>query len=49
MGQCVTLSLVGVLEWVIVGMSDWEEEVVKAEQRLEGGESHDGPLMSDFL
>ncbi|KAK0652409.1 mate-domain-containing protein [Cercophora newfieldiana] len=38
MGQCVALSLVGVLEWVIVGMSDWEEEVVKAEQRLEGGE-----------
>lgn len=35
MGQCVALSLVGVLEWVIVGMSDWEEEVVKAVERLE--------------
>jgi len=35
MGQCVALSLVGVLEWVIVGMSDWEEEVVKAGERLD--------------
>lgn len=34
-GQCVALGLVGALEWVIVGMSDWEEEVVKAEKRLE--------------
>ncbi|KAK4446758.1 mate-domain-containing protein [Podospora aff. communis PSN243] len=38
MGQCVALGLVGVLEWVIVGMSDWEEEVVRAEERLANGE-----------
>lgn len=35
LGQCVALGLVGVLEWVIVGMSDWEEEVVRAVGRLE--------------
>jgi MATE family multidrug resistance protein len=34
MGQCVALSLVGILEWIIVGMSDWEAEVDKAAQRL---------------
>ncbi|KAK0619190.1 mate-domain-containing protein [Immersiella caudata] len=38
MGQCVALGLVGVLEWVIVGLSNWEEEVVRAEERLESGE-----------
>lgn len=40
-GQCVALGLVGVLEWVIVGMSDWQEEVVRAEKRLE---SEDAPV-----
>lgn len=35
MGQCVALSLVGVLEWVIVGMSDWPAEVRKAAERLQ--------------
>ena len=36
-GQCVALYLVGVLEWVIVGMSDWEKEVDRARERLEAG------------
>ncbi|KAK5651646.1 hypothetical protein OQA88_11821 [Cercophora sp. LCS_1] len=35
MGQCVALGLVGVLEWVIVARSNWEEEVQKAVERLE--------------
>lgn len=33
-GQCVALSLVGVLEWIIVGLSNWEDEVQKAADRL---------------
>ena len=33
-GQLVALSLVGVLEWVIVGMSNWEKQVHKAAERL---------------
>lgn len=36
-GQCVALYLVGALEWVIVGMSDWEKEVKRARARLEDG------------
>ncbi len=36
-GQCVALYLVGALEWVIVGLSDWDREVEKAMQRLEAG------------
>lgn len=46
-GQCVALYLVGALEWVIVGLSDWEKEVRRAFDRLEaggigqGGEYHD--------
>ncbi|KAK4230279.1 mate-domain-containing protein [Podospora fimiseda] len=36
-GQCVALYLVGVLEWVIVGMSRWEKEVKRAMARLEAG------------
>ncbi|KAL2887899.1 putative transporter C11D3.06 [Ceratocystis lukuohia] len=36
-GQCVALYLVGVFEWVIVGMSNWEQEVANAMQRLEDG------------
>ncbi|KAL1869451.1 hypothetical protein VTK73DRAFT_3096 [Phialemonium thermophilum] len=35
LGQCVALSLVGVLEWVIVGWSNWENEVQKAIERLD--------------
>jgi multidrug resistance protein, MATE family len=43
MGQCVALSLVGVLEWIIVGMSNWKGEVLKAADRLEDdGHGHGG-------
>ncbi|KAK8085724.1 transporter C11D3.06 [Apiospora hydei] len=38
MGQLVALSLVGVLEWVIVGMSNWDTEVKKAVDRLDHDE-----------
>lgn len=34
-GQCVALFLVGSLEWVIVGMSNWNREVEKALDRVE--------------
>ncbi|ROW00800.1 hypothetical protein VMCG_06446 [Cytospora schulzeri] len=46
-GQCVALYLVGILEWVIVGLSNWEKEVDRAKDRLEaggmgeGGDSHE--------
>lgn len=36
-GQCVALYLVGILEWVIVGLSNWEKEVKRASDRLEAG------------
>ncbi|KFA65011.1 hypothetical protein S40285_05634 [Stachybotrys chlorohalonatus IBT 40285] len=36
-GQLVALSLVGALEWVIVGMSKWHVEVEKAAKRLDEG------------
>lgn len=39
-GQCVALYLVGALEWVIVGRSDWEGEVDKAMSRLESSMGH---------
>ncbi|KAK7943949.1 transporter [Apiospora aurea] len=39
MGQLVALSLVGVLEWVIVGMSNWDKEVRKAVDRLDHDET----------
>ena len=35
MGQCVALSLVGLLEWIVVGLSNWEDETRKAVERLE--------------
>lgn len=44
-GQCVALYLVGALEWVIVGMSDWEGEVEKAMGRLETGDHGHGMLV----
>ncbi|MCV5132661.1 hypothetical protein OFL98_28665, partial [Escherichia coli] len=31
------LYLVGVLEWLIVGMSNWEDEVKRAISRLDDG------------
>ncbi|KAL1842346.1 hypothetical protein VTJ49DRAFT_5514 [Mycothermus thermophilus] len=40
MGQCVALFLVGILEWVIVGMSNWDREVQKAVERLDDEQQH---------
>ncbi|KAI4866703.1 MATE efflux family protein [Hypoxylon rubiginosum] len=37
-GQCVALYLVGILEWVIVGMSNWDKEVLRALERLDEGD-----------
>ena len=34
MGQCVALSLVGVLEWIAVGSSNWDDEARRAIERL---------------
>lgn len=36
-GQCVALYIVGILEWVIVGLSNYEKEVKRALDRLEAG------------
>lgn len=36
-GQCVALFLVGILEWIIVGASNWQREVEKGAERLEEG------------
>ncbi|RSM08330.1 hypothetical protein CEP52_004718 [Fusarium oligoseptatum] len=35
-GQCVALFLVGILEWMIIAVSNWDAEVQKASDRLEG-------------
>ncbi|KAI1389387.1 MATE efflux family protein [Hypoxylon trugodes] len=40
-GQCVALYLVGILEWVIVGLSNWDNEVHKALERLDTGDIDD--------
>ncbi|KAI1441687.1 MATE efflux family protein [Annulohypoxylon stygium] len=40
-GQCVALYLVGILEWVIVGLSNWEKEVRRALDRLDHGDVED--------
>ncbi|KAI1806023.1 MATE efflux family protein [Daldinia bambusicola] len=40
-GQCVALYLVGVLEWVIVGLSKWDKEVDRALDRLDAEEVRD--------
>ncbi|KAI1416140.1 MATE efflux family protein [Hypoxylon sp. FL1857] len=40
-GQCVALYLVGILEWVIVGLSKWDKEVRKALDRLDDGDKGD--------
>ncbi|KAK2791971.1 hypothetical protein FQN51_001944 [Onygenales sp. PD_10] len=37
-GQCIALYLVGFLEWGIVAVSNWEEEVRKAFKRMDGGD-----------
>ncbi|KAI0881650.1 MATE efflux family protein [Annulohypoxylon maeteangense] len=40
-GQCVALYLVGILEWVIVGLSKWDIEVRRALDRLDEGDIAD--------
>ncbi|KAH7328761.1 mate-domain-containing protein [Stachybotrys elegans] len=49
-GQLVALSLVGVLEWGIVGISNWDKEVKKASERLqeEDEEEHYLPVGSQY-
>lgn len=37
-GQCGALYLVGILEWVIVGLCNWDKEVKRALGRLEHGD-----------
>ncbi|APA11523.1 hypothetical protein sscle_08g062930 [Sclerotinia sclerotiorum 1980 UF-70] len=37
-GQCIALYIVGALEWVIVGWSDWEGEVKRAFGRMDVAE-----------
>ncbi|KAI0854897.1 MATE efflux family protein [Xylaria cubensis] len=34
-GNCVALYIVGALEWVIVGLSKWDREAIKAIERLQ--------------
>ncbi|KAI8949081.1 MATE efflux family protein [Xylaria longipes] len=36
-GNCVALYIVGALEWVIVGLSKWDKEAIKAIERLRAG------------
>lgn len=43
MGQLVALSLVGVFEWVIVGLSNWEDEVKRAVGRLDHDDAAGAP------
>lgn len=47
MGQCVALSIVGVLEWILIGVSNWETEVQKAADRLAYGEDGAHPHSSE--
>ncbi|KAF5023082.1 hypothetical protein F66182_4839 [Fusarium sp. NRRL 66182] len=37
MGQCIALFLVGILEWIIIAMCNWNKEVRKAADRVKGG------------
>ena len=37
-GQCIALYLVGILEWVIVALSNWDHQVDKAFERMDEGE-----------
>ncbi|CAG8949803.1 hypothetical protein HYFRA_00004127, partial [Hymenoscyphus fraxineus] len=36
-GQCIALYLVGGIEWVVVGRSDWEGQVERAFERMDEG------------
>lgn len=37
-GQCIALYLVGIIEWLIVAFSDWEQQVEHAFQRMDPGD-----------
>ena len=37
-GQCIALYLVGTVEWIIVAMSNWEQQVKKAFERMDEGD-----------
>lgn len=37
-GQCIALYVVGSIEWVIVGLTNWDLEVKKSFGRMDGGE-----------
>ena len=37
-GNCIALYIVGVLEWAIVGFSNWDYQVKKAFERMDEGE-----------
>lgn len=37
-GQCIALYLVGILEWTIVALSNWDHQVQKAFERMDEGE-----------
>lgn len=45
LGQCIALTLVGVLEWIIVGSSDWVAEVGNASKRLDEGDTEYGSVI----
>lgn len=49
LGQCVALFLVGALEWIIIGLSNWEKEVDRASARLddEGADTDEDGLVVD--
>ena len=45
-GQCIALYIVGFLEWVIVGFSNWEGEVQKAFERMDKTERVENGISS---
>ncbi|KAJ9303026.1 hypothetical protein DTO271G3_400 [Paecilomyces variotii] len=45
-GQCIALYLVGLLEWAIVALSNWEKEVQKAFARMDTTERVEGEIGS---
>ncbi|KAI2624843.1 MATE efflux family protein [Hypoxylon sp. NC1633] len=40
-GQCIALYIVGILQWVIVGLSDWDKEVCRALDRIDADDDCD--------
>ncbi|KAI0974177.1 mate efflux family protein [Xylaria arbuscula] len=37
LGNCVALYIVGALQWTIVGLTEWDEEAIRAIERLQTG------------